>query len=216
MTSSVRNILVGVLLPAAQLFSQVGRLTPVDEAPSDSSLFVFRERLVRALNADDTTYLWAVVDTAIINGFAWHPGLEPFKQRYNQDPSLRSDLIKALTHGGVFTVDNLEFRAPYTHERFPSGLDTYEFGVITGSRVNVRRSSSGKSAVIRELNYSVVRVTDWYPKPDLRGNGWISVQLADSLTGFVSQQYIVSPIGLRLVLSKMDGRWQLTSWAAGD
>jgi hypothetical protein len=45
---------------------------------------------------------------------------------------------------------------------------------------------------------------------------WLSVHLADGSTGYIDERYVRSPISYRAYFERMDGRWVLTMFIAGD
>ena len=45
---------------------------------------------------------------------------------------------------------------------------------------------------------------------------WTRIKLRDGRTGYISSRYVRSPIDYRAVFNKMDGRWRMTAFVAGD
>ena len=45
---------------------------------------------------------------------------------------------------------------------------------------------------------------------------WRAVRLPDGRAGFVDRRYLRSPIDYRAAFARIDGRWQMTLFLAGD
>lgn len=45
---------------------------------------------------------------------------------------------------------------------------------------------------------------------------WVHIKLAAGRTGFVDRRFLRSPVDYRVNFAKLDGRWQLVFFLAGD
>jgi hypothetical protein len=61
------------------------------------------------------------------------------------------------------------------------------------------------------MSYQTVRLASDRPPGD-----WLSVHLADGSTGYIDERYVRSPISYRAYFERMDGRWVLMMFIAGD
>ena len=72
------------------------------------------------------------------------------------------------------------------------------------------------SPILARLSFDVVRVTDSTATPGPGRHAWIPVQLADGRAGWVSAEFIRSPVDYRAIFARRDGRWLLEALIAGD
>jgi hypothetical protein len=195
------------------------KLYPVDEASRVPSFFVFRARLLEALQQRDTSYVISAVSPNIKNSFGGSDGIAEFKQGWKlerPDSKFWKTMTGVLALGGSFNGDD-SFAAPYTFSKFPEDFDAFEYGVIVGENVRVRKEPKLDSQVIATLSFDIVKVTDWMPKLSSGSKQeWISVSLANDVKGYIAKEYIRSPIDYRAIFEKKDGKWQLTAFVSGD
>jgi hypothetical protein len=100
--------------------AQVARLYPVDEAVQQPDFFSFRARLLLALQARDTAFLYAALAPNILNSFGGDGGVAEFRQKWRPgEPG--SEVWRVLTEvlalGGSFHADTL-FIAPTRRAAF--------------------------------------------------------------------------------------------------
>lgn len=219
---SLLLFLVCAALQAVPAAGQVAKLLPFDEAPQDPSFFLFRARLLEALAARDTTFLYAHLAPEAHLSFGGHTGRAGLQELWHPgeaESELWSTLARVAAGGGAFQPTHqggTRFVAPYYWAAWDTlGLDAFSHGVVLGAHVRVREAPGLESAVLDTLSHDVVRVADFYPVGD-EAEGWARVTLADGRTGYLSQAYLASPIGYRVGFEQRDGVWQITYFVAGD
>ena len=102
------------------------------------------------------------------------------------------------------------FIAPYYFSAFPDDYDGFEYAVVVGERVRVRSAPNTESEVLAALSYAIVRIAG---SPS---DGWVQVELADGSDGFMAARYVKSLIGYRAGFEKINGRWRIFFFLAGD
>lgn len=199
--------------------AQVAKLYPVDEAAQDSSLMLFRLRLIEALVERDTAFVYTHLAPEVKISFGDADGLETFKMIWQpEDPDSKFWLTMAgvIGAGGVYDANpdysdaEATFIAPYYFSAFPDEYDAFEYAVVVGERVRVRSAPNTESEVLAALSYDIVRLTR--PPSD----GWVQIELADGADGFMAARFIKSPIGYRAGFEKVNGRWRIFFFLAGD
>lgn len=202
------------------------QLTPVDEAKKDASFFAFREKFIAAVKKRDTKFLLATLDRNVKGSFGGDSGIADFKKlwKLNQPNSaLWNELLTVLTNGGTFTegkpAKNKEFCAPYSYTLFPPDLNAFEYQIIFGSNVNLRAKPDSDSAVIAQLSYNVIKVDyeNSVKKPKQEDEYvWLKIETLGGKEGFVSADFVRSPIDYRGCFEKIGGKWKMTFFLAGD
>ena len=188
-------------------------LRPVDEAARRSDFVDFRRRLLEAVARRDEAAILAVVDPKVRISFDDPVSTQTFKTQVidNPDQDFWIEFGTILRLGGRF-IESDTFGAPYTYSAWPDDFDSFECLAITGSRVRVRAAPRPDARVVTQLDYAIVAVN----QGRVDTPGWRGVQLPDGRTGFVSSQFIRSPIDHRALFEFHNGRWWLMAYVAGD
>ena len=189
-------------------------LRPVDQAASQPDFFTFRAHLQAAIARRDAAAVLAVVHKDIKNSFGGDDGREGFKQKWqpeSADSSLWKELGAVLALGGSFDRDG-QFVAPYVFSRWPDKVDSFENVAIIGANVRVREAPRNDSATVGSLSFVVVPVLQEKEPHE----GWTAIRQPNGKAGYVLSQYARSPIDYRAAFKRIDNRWQLTLFLAGD
>lgn len=189
-------------------------LKPVDQAIAQPDFFTFRARLQTALARRDKEAVLAVVHKDIKNSFGGDDGADEFKKAWNldkPDSKLWETLATVLALGGIFEPDG-SFTAPYVFTNWPDELDAFEHMAVTGSGVRVRSEPNPSAPTLATLSFTLV---ECLPDND-PDKPWVSIRLAGGKTGYIDHRYVRSSIDYRASFSKIDGRWQMTFFLAGD
>lgn len=198
----------------------------VDEARSDASFLAFRTKLIAAAKKRDGKYILSIVDKDIKNGFAGNDGSAEFKKQWNvtsPDSKFWDEFLPVITNGGKFDNEgeggNALFVAPYTFNGFPEDLDAFDYSAIFGNNVNLRAAPELNSKSIARLSYTVVKV-DFQNSVKKSGSedeyAWLKVETLGGKSGFVSAEFVRSPIDYRAGFEKKGGAWKMVFFLAGD
>jgi hypothetical protein len=210
-------VLTLILIAAAS--AQERFLKPVDEGPNDASFVAFRARVIKAVAAKDAGFIKSILYKDVHVDFGGGQGVADFLKTWkNLRPS--SEFWKefgwALAHGGSFSKGEgpglKQFWAPYTFSSWPEDLDSFEYAAITGDRVRLRTRPDSASGIASYLDYNIVK-----PKYDnTPAAKWVEVTTLGGQRGFVAAEFVRSPIAYRAGFSKINGKWRLASFVAGD
>lgn len=121
-------------------------------------------------------------------------------------------IARVLALGGAFKGAD-SFHAPYYYANWPDSADSFECSVIIGRAVNVRREPHADAAIVGSVSYAIVRQTAGPANP---GDEWAAIELRDGRKGYVRADFLGSPIDLRALFTRVNGRWRLTALVAGD
>jgi len=189
-------------------------LQPVDEAPRRPDFLEFRRRLQDAVSQRDASAVLAIVHPNVRISFGDGNGVEAFKKEHlaKGDSNFWEEFATILRLGGRFRMEDA-FDAPYTFSAWPADLDSFECLAAVGTRVRVRAAAGLNAPTLRTLDFAIVRAL---PPDGAATPGWRRVQLADGRTGYISSQFVRSPIDHRALFQLQDGRWRLMAYVAGD
>jgi hypothetical protein len=187
------------------------RLLPVDEASSQPDFAAYRAGLRMAVERRDINAVVAAMDPDIRLDFGGGHGIEMFRKMVAERSETWEELRSALALGGAFTGPGL-FAAPYVYARWPERFDSFECAAIVGRNVRVRSAPRIDAAIVTALSYSIVRLRNVAAD----GDEWSQVELGDGRTGYVWHAYVRSPVDDRTLFNRIDGRWRMTAFVAGD
>ena len=211
---SCRFALVACTLILVSDASAQQTFLPVDQAASQPDFFTFRAHVQAAIARRDASALLAIVHKQIKNSFGGDDGIEEFKKKWKpegSDSDLWKELGTALALGGSFDREG-RFIAPYVYSRWPEKTDSFENLAIVGVNVRVRESPRNDSATVDSLSFVIVPLL----REQKEHEGWTAIRRRNGKPGYVASQYARSPIDYRAVFARIDGRWQLTTFVAGD
>lgn len=195
------------------IIAHAAPLIPVDEAVKQPDFFTFRAQLQTAVAKHDKAAVLAVVSKNIQNTFGGDNGSENFKKLWAMDKpnsKLWEELGVVLALGGSFQNDG-SFEAPYVSANWPD-VDGFENIAIIGNKVNVRKAPQLDGEVLQTLSYEVVPLDT----KDHGNDQWVAIKLPNGKKGYVSRSYTRSSVDYRAFFAKVDGRWQMTTFVAGD
>jgi hypothetical protein len=205
-------ILPFLLLPAVA--TAQSRLLPVDQAASVPDFFSFRAQLQVAVARRDVEAVIAVLSKDVKLSFGGDTGVEDFKRMWKPsapDSELWEKLAAVLSLGGTFAADGT-FTAPYVFTKWPQERDAFSHMAAVGTAIRIRSSASVAATVLAALDYSIVEVVE-SPAAESK---WVQVKISPGRTGYVDARFLRSPIDYRINFAKIDGRWQVIFFLAGD
>jgi hypothetical protein len=199
---------------------------PVDEAAQDASFLQYRTALLNAVIARDTEAVIALSSPTISLSFGGSEGHDAFRDALNvpveklavrykpKAAQLREaywqELETVLKMGGRFVEGG--FSAPYTWlSPEPNHMDPYDVHYVIGHNVRMRTAGNIAAPVIRHLSYNVVEL--YQP---VSGAEYQSVRLPDGTDGYVASQYLRFMLDYRANFVKLDGKWLMIDFLAGD
>jgi hypothetical protein len=215
--------LLFLFLLTVPCLAQERYVIPVDEGVYDPSFLAFRKQLIKAVKNRDLEFLLSVTDREFSGSFGPDEGVEFFKKKLenpSSKPDLWRELLVVLEHGGTFGSDRMtEFYAPYLFGKFPDDLESYKFQAIFGSNVNLRSVPGLEAPVTTRLSYNIVQVDyeqSLRVSPDSPEYDWIMIETLGGMKGYVKAEFVRSPIDYRAGFHKVDGKWKLRWFLAGD
>lgn len=208
--------------PAAASRQPVTHLLPVDEAGQDPSWIAFRNRLLRALENRDRSFLLSVVDTNIRNSLDAPRGVDTFRKIWNidgSDSTLWRELRGALFLGSAWHKPEKgprELCAPYVPIVWPTHLDPFDYGAIIAKEVLVKAEPAHDAETLATLSYDLVVVRDWElpDKSPQSPQKWVRMRMGDR-DGFVPEEQIRSPIEHRACFIRTDAGWRMVAFVVG-
>lgn len=188
-------------------------LKPVDEGAQQTSFLKFRNQLLKTIERKDAKGLLAIVNKDIKVSFGVENGIAGFKELWKLDKPATSQVWKELSTvlkmGGSFSNKNT-FVAPYVFSNWPGDVDAFDYAAVIAKNVNIRAKPALNAAVLKTVSYEIL------PIKFSDNLHWVTVGLANGNQGYIASQYIRSSVDYRAFFEKINGRWQMTVFIAGD
>jgi hypothetical protein len=219
--------------PREEGFARV-RVRFVDEALGPGTLAqdfrLFREELLAAVGRREAGFVIDRLSPDILFSFGGAGGKEEFirEWRLDTDPSHSDfwrELRNVVENGGGFPEGQTAavFEAPFT-QISQSGLEDFEWGIVNRDGTILRARPDPRSKVLAMLSREdAVKIqyigSDADITPSLIDGepwGWLRLTTHDGTVGFAAEKYITAPLGFRARFAKVEGRWILTMFIAGD
>jgi hypothetical protein len=213
----VSPLLLALLLAAPpEAGSRVLRLPPVDQCAADPSFTAFRDALLVAIARRDRDALLALVADTIEADFGGDPGRDYFASAWQLDrpetSRLWDELGAALRLGCAREPDGEYYYSPSMFLADEGAFeDPFTAAVAIRPGAELRAAPDASSALVAALAWDVVTVPEWDPEA-----AWQRVALADGRGGYVRSEDLRSPTDYRAVFRRVDGRWRMVMFIAGD
>lgn len=189
-------------------------LPPVDEAASRPDFFSFRAQLQAAVARRDAPAVLAVVSRDVKSSFGGDTGLEAFRKKWaleEPDSPLWETLATVLALGGTFGPGDT-FTAPYVFSRWPEDADAFSSVAVIGTGVRVRAQPRDDAPAVATVSFAILEV-NVAGNPDEK---WMQVRAPGGRNGYIDRRYVRSPIDYRAIFARVNGRWWLQAFVAGD
>lgn len=205
--------LILYLLLAATPPETASRLPPVDACATDAGFAGFRASLLEAVARRDAAHLLAAVADDISVDFGGGRGRAYFAEAWDLDrpesSALWGELEAALRLGCAVSDDGSYwspslFLAPVIDDPFSTFL------VVTPG-AGLHAAPDPASPVVAALDWDLVQGIEWQ-----EGDVWWRVRLADGREGYARAEDLRSPVDYRAGFQRIDGRWRMTAFIAGD
>ena len=230
-----KDWLIGLLaagLAAAPAVSQPaaseegpGPLAPRDECTGLPGYAEFHQRLERAITLRDADALIALTDRNVTLDFGGGSGVEELRKRldggaYNswRDLAEAVRLGCGIGKGAAQGPDYIAFPWYFTKT---FGGEVFETVIVTGVDVPLRFAPAEDARVIERISWdwALVRYDDQYvdgPEEPDQQTGYQAVITQDGAAGYIADHALRSIVDYRIAVNRIDGKWTITAFVAGD
>lgn len=198
-------------------------LRPIDEATRVQSFYEFRTKLREIVRKRDADALLDRVHDSIEFSFGADASGKPaFVKNWGlktnpAKSALWRELGQVLAEGAVFGNEQM-FTAPYYYSKWPEQFDAFEYMLVHGEKIPVRKEAKAAAPVLESVSYLIVKA----PEGEGKRDGFTTVELPGGKKGFVETKFLRSPVGYRAIFlfvkdkTSLGGRWLLKTFIAGD
>ena len=201
------------MLAAAAPAATPRRLPPIEACGGDPSLRAFRAELAAAVAGRSKERLLALVADDILVDFGGGSGRAAFVAAWKLDRPEASPLWAEL--GAVLRLgcarEGDSYYAPALFAQLGDEEDVFELVVAVNPGSPMLAEPRPGSRIVKRLDWDVLTLADWDGS-----SAWVPVKLADGRSGYVRRDQVRSPLDHRALFRKVNGRWRITAFVAGD
>jgi hypothetical protein len=193
-------------------------LLPIDESSFRGDFSEFKQNMLTAIRNRDTSYIFSILDSGIINSFGGNGGIHEFKTMWKieDDNSQFWSLFKeSFELCGTFSDDMLTYTFPYVSSTFPDTYDSFFYGALTRENSNIYLSPN-KDSKFHAASYTIFRILQWSDLKVSRQEDFIPILVSKNRYGFVHKSDFRSPGDYRGIFKYTNNSWKLISFVAGD
>lgn len=205
-------LILSLLLAAAQP-DTVSRLPPVDACAADASFAGFRTSLLEAVARRDSDHVLAVVADDMAVDFGGGRGRSDFAEAWGLDRPAGSALwreLEAALRLGCAVAEDGSYWSPSLFLA-PEIDDPFATFLVVRPGAALHAAPDPASAVVATLEWNLLEGVEWQ-----EGDAWWRMRLADGREGYVRAEDLRSPVDYRAGFRRIDGRWRMIAFIAGD
>ena len=201
--------LILLLLAAAPVPRAQTRIPPVNQCDGDSAFAKLHQSLQQAIKDENFDALVELTAPDVLVDLDGARGRDAFVEQwaFSEDPH---DMpveswarLRTMMQLGCARTRNSRV-IPSTFVQFEGEADDDVY-VVASPAAKLRETNDVDAKVIATLAWDVVRIVG-------SGGDWQSrVRLADGREGYLSDDELYSPAGLRFVIEQRDGQWRIAA-----
>ncbi len=205
---------LSMVLPPAAATVLPDKLPPVDQCSKDATFAAFRARLEHAAQLKDRKALLVLLSPHVLVNFGGASGPAAFAQSWDLSPDASEfwNLLRTMLRmgcardKGARIIPSLSIQLePYFEEEIDLSSKRLAF---PGARVS--KEPAGHRNAFATLSW------DFVDAVETRADMQTKVKLADGREGWIADDELYEPVGYRMVVEKLRGKWMITAFVAGD
>ncbi len=204
-------LLLSLLLGAAPV---PDRRPPIDPCAADASFVAFRDDLVRAIARRDDGHVLSVVADDIVVNFGGGAGPADFSEAWRLERPETSPLwdeLGIVLGLGCAREEDGSLWAPSLYRQLDDQEDPFSAGIAVRPGTRLHAAPDSGSPALATLDWDVVTI-----QSDDGADDWLAVALSDGRRGYVEAAAVRRPVDYRAGFAKVDGRWRMIVFVAGD
>ncbi len=209
--ATVATVASAIVMLALQV--NAPRLAPVSDEGRDGAFHAYIGKLKAAVSKRDEKALRKLVDSSVIttnDAGKDQRGWEKFRVAWGvgEIDGAVWEVLADLMDLGFFREAPGIYVSPYVVWKFPRDLDPNNHLVVLRDALPLLEKPSRDSRPVATLAFDIVKQIG--DPLENGGFGWVEVQTASGVRGFVQSANLRSPLMPRAQFSRKDGRWTLS------
>jgi len=204
--------LATLLIAAAPAHGLPKKLPPVDQCAKDSSFVKFRAALKQVVARKDREAFLKMLSPKVLVNFGGTSGPEAFAATWDFDPNSHGiwDLLTTMLRMGCARSSEARIIPSLIVQMEPYADEDLFDAVLILPGARLYKETGVESANPSTVPWTVAPVTS------RAGDLVTGVRLPDGREGYISDDDLYEPLGYRMVVEKLNGRWMITAFVAGD
>jgi hypothetical protein len=187
-----------------------GRFAPRDECGELEGAAEFRERLIETVQLRDADALVALAAEDIKLDFGGGAGTAELRSRLYNEPYNLWQELEALLPLGCAANEQGGITIPWIFAQDLGQADPYASMLVLGEDVPVLSAPRASAERIGTISWDLVTL------PSLQDGAFQQITLPGDRTGFIASDKLRSVLDYRILASRRNGQWSMTSLIAGD
>jgi hypothetical protein len=210
-------LLLALAVPASASFAvppnAPGQYAPRDECSDKEGGAAFLAALKSAVARRDAEAFADLTSPDIFLDFGGGGGREAVLDMFRGGSDKWKELEAIMPLGCAWDEDNSALVLPWFFNQDLGDADPFSTMVTLGSEVPLLSRPSRRGRLVKMLNWQLIHVYE----VEVDDPGYRTVAVIDSdYEGYVRIAKLRSQLDYRLRAEKQDGKWQITSFIAGD
>jgi hypothetical protein len=208
--------LVSILLAAAPLraASLPATLPPIDQCKGDPSFVKFRSTLTHVVARKEKKALLAMLSPRVTVNFGGGTGTRAFLDQWSFDEPDDPDGIWA-TLKTLLSLGCARDKAVRIIPSIDAQMEPYYDALNDEVGLILPGAKLYKEAGVEARNPKTTPYT-LAPITSRAGDLFMGVKLPDGREGLIDEHLLYEPLGYRLMIEKLRGKWMITAFVAGD
>jgi hypothetical protein len=189
-----------------------GVYAPLDECRDLEGAHAFRLTLYEAVLMEDTETLLELASPAIELDFGGGEGREELRRRLGATDQMLWQELDAALSLGCATDDDGNLVMPWYFAQELGDRDPFVTMIVVGEDVPIYAKPDNRSEAFGTVPWNLVTI-----EADRESeSAYTKVRTDDGRVGFVDSNALRHVLDYRLIASRLEGRWRITAFIAGD
>lgn len=210
----MRNFVLALaaLSIASSVQARPNSLPPVEQCDKDPSFTKFRNALKQVVQRKDRDALLAMMSPKVLVNFGGGTGPKAFAEEWDFGPDSHGiwDQLRTMLGMGCARDGSARLIPSLILQLEPTDDDDLYDMRLALPGAKLFKKPGVEASAIAIAPWTVVTATD------TGGDLWTGVRLPNGATGWISDDDLYEPVGYRMVIEKLRGKWMITAFVAGD
>jgi hypothetical protein len=211
---NVKGLLLALtaLSIAAPAHALPTKLPPIEQCGGDAGFTKFRNALRAVVRRKDRDALLRMLSPKVLVNFGGAAGPEAFAQSWDFDPTSHGiwDQLEIMLRMGCARDGEVRLIPSLIRQLGPYSDDALYDARLSLPGAKLFKEPGAAADAVAVAPWTLVTATD------TSSDFWTGVRLPDGSTGWMSDDDLYEPVGYRIVIERLRGKWMITAFVAGD
>ncbi len=184
----------------------------MEQCGKDPGFTAFRNQLKRTVGRKDRDGLLRMLSPKVLVNFGGAAGPDAFAASWDFGVDSHGiwDQLQTMLQMGCARDGQVRLIPSLIRQLEPYTDDDLYDARLSLPGAKLFKEPGAKASAVAVAPWTFVTATD------TSGDLWTGVRLPDGSTGWMSDDDLYEPVGYRMVIEKLRGKWLITAFVAGD